>query len=571
MRHILSIVFVAFILTSSLTLHTSHAATPPASVAQTGQTICYDAAGAVIACSGSGQDGELKMGVAWPTPRFVDNSVVSSADRTVTDKLTGLIWAKDANLMKTRNPAFDTDATANDGRVTWQHALDYIKKLNTENYLGHNDWRLPNRNELASLAHKGQANNFAWLNTQGFTTVQSSGYWSSTSFANYTGNAWIVGMNVGTMGSNDAKYNSYSVWSVRSGQSGTFGSLTLPKTGQTTCSDASGTTIACSGTGQDGELQSGAVWPNPRFVDNGDQTETDGLSGLIWSKNGNPAGTLKTWQAALDYIKTLNSSNYLGHNDWRLPNANELESLVHKGQVDSSVWLNTQGFNSVQSYYYWSSTSHATNTSIAWLVYMGFGTVDINGSVKYNSHSVWPVRSGLSGSFGSLALSSPATPFSATQSGTSSTPVTLTLSNAGAATAIISAISITGTDATQFSVASGGTTPCSSLTPTLAAGVSCTLNVTFTPTTIGVKTATLQITSNDAVNPTLVNSLTGTSVAPAKPGDCDNSGTVTIAEVQSAINMFLGLKTVEACVNLDGVGGVSIAEVQKVINSFLGL
>jgi hypothetical protein len=60
-------------------------------------------------------------------------------------------------------------------------------------------------------------------------------------------------------------------------------------------------------------------------------------------------------------------------------------------------------------------------------------------------------------------------------------------------------------------------------------------------------------------------------IAPTKAGDCDNSGTVTIAEVQSAINMFLGLKTVEACVNLDGVSGVSIAEVQKVINSFLGL
>ena len=56
-----------------------------------------------------------------------------------------------------------------------------------------------------------------------------------------------------------------------------------------------------------------------------------------------------------------------------------------------------------------------------------------------------------------------------------------------------------------------------------------------------------------------------------KPGDCDGNGTVTIAEVQSAINMFLGLMPVEACVNVDGVSGVSIAEVQKVINSFLGL
>ncbi len=55
------------------------------------------------------------------------------------------------------------------------------------------------------------------------------------------------------------------------------------------------------------------------------------------------------------------------------------------------------------------------------------------------------------------------------------------------------------------------------------------------------------------------------------PGDCDSSGTVAIAEVQSAINMFLGLKTVEACVDLDNSNNISIAEVQKVINSFLGL
>ncbi len=61
------------------------------------------------------------------------------------------------------------------------------------------------------------------------------------------------------------------------------------------------------------------------------------------------------------------------------------------------------------------------------------------------------------------------------------------------------------------------------------------------------------------------------AAASSKPGDCDNSGTVTIAEVQSAINMFLGLKTVDVCVDIDSSGSVSIAEVQKVINSFLGL
>ncbi len=57
----------------------------------------------------------------------------------------------------------------------------------------------------------------------------------------------------------------------------------------------------------------------------------------------------------------------------------------------------------------------------------------------------------------------------------------------------------------------------------------------------------------------------------AKPGDCDYNSLVTIAEVQSAINMFLGLKAAEACVDIDNLNGASISEVQKTINSFLGL
>jgi hypothetical protein len=56
-----------------------------------------------------------------------------------------------------------------------------------------------------------------------------------------------------------------------------------------------------------------------------------------------------------------------------------------------------------------------------------------------------------------------------------------------------------------------------------------------------------------------------------KPGDCDGSGTVSIAEVQGAINMYLSLMPTASCVDTDGMQGVSIAEVQKVINGYLGL
>ena len=61
------------------------------------------------------------------------------------------------------------------------------------------------------------------------------------------------------------------------------------------------------------------------------------------------------------------------------------------------------------------------------------------------------------------------------------------------------------------------------------------------------------------------------SVKIVKAGDCDATGTTSIAEVQSGINMFLGLKSTAACVDFNADGSVSIAEVQKVINTFLGL
>ena len=60
------------------------------------------------------------------------------------------------------------------------------------------------------------------------------------------------------------------------------------------------------------------------------------------------------------------------------------------------------------------------------------------------------------------------------------------------------------------------------------------------------------------------------SVAPGIPGDCDGDGAVSVAEVQGAINMFLGLAPPACNVDCDGRGPVTIADIQKVINAFLG-
>lgn len=135
------------------------------------------------------------------------------------------------------------------------------------------------------------------------------------------------------------------------------GTVELPETGQTTCYNSSGSVIACPGTGQDGETQAGVPWPSPRFTA-GTGTEadciTDNLTGLMWVRS--PDSVTRTWQQSLDYANGLSLCGYI---DWRLPNVNELESLINAEQSNSATWLNTQGFSNVQSPYYWSSTSYA--------------------------------------------------------------------------------------------------------------------------------------------------------------------------------------------------------------------
>ena len=96
---------------------------------KTGQTKCYDLAGAEIPCVGTGQDGEIRAGVTWPEPRFIDNE-----DGTVTDRLTGLMWTQDAGT--------PTIGSCTGGAMNWQQALYYVACLNSNNYLGHHDWRL---------------------------------------------------------------------------------------------------------------------------------------------------------------------------------------------------------------------------------------------------------------------------------------------------------------------------------------------------------------------------------------------------------------------------------------------
>lgn len=84
---------------------------------------------------------------------------------------------------------------------------------------------------------------------------------------------------------------------------------------------------------------------------------------------------------------------------------------------------------------------------------------------------------------------------------TTSSPQTLTLSNIGTGTLDISSIALSGTDPGDFAQSNN----CGSY---LAAGASCTITVTFTPVTTGMRSASILLTANIKNSPLAIN-LTG--------------------------------------------------------------
>jgi hypothetical protein len=151
-------------------------------------------------------------------------------------------------------------------------------------------------------------------------------------------------------------------------------------------------------TGDNGDLETGVAWPNPRFTDNGDGTVTDNLTGLIWLKNANCFGQ-RTWNNALSDCNGL-SAGYCGLTDgsnsgmWRLPQIKELQSLIDFKNIGPPL-PSGHPFQNVQAGFYSSSTTFADGIfDIAWCVDMIFGDV-VSTYFKYSSSFyVWPVRGG---------------------------------------------------------------------------------------------------------------------------------------------------------------------------------
>lgn len=117
----------------------------------------------------------------------------------VLDKETGLVWAANANIFETE---------------TWSNAIYWCAALDLG---GRKGWRLPTREELASLLDASETEPALPLGYDSyFSNVQSYQYWSSTPYADWAERAWYVDMGTSAV-SNTDKYRTYYVWPVRGG------------------------------------------------------------------------------------------------------------------------------------------------------------------------------------------------------------------------------------------------------------------------------------------------------------------------------------------------------------------
>jgi hypothetical protein len=452
----------------------------------------------------TGQDGDIRGGIAWPGIRFVDNS-----DGTITDTLTGLLWTADASFS---------------GATNWQGALDFAYNQNSITYLGYGTWRLPTSRELFSLINYDEPNSGSWLITKGLLNIPAGQFfWTSTTDPLGHDSAEVILFDDGTKESRPKGGSGYA-WLVN-GPLGTHPAL-LPQTGQLSCFDSSGTIAECTGTGQDGDIRPGASWPAPRFIANADQTISDNLTGLLWTKDANlmtqfspgfdADGTARdgavSWQHALDFVANLDGISYLGYQDWRLPNIDELGSLINSEQPSSAVWLANQGFTDIPSggNFLWTSTSYPSATGQALAIDLATGAY--LHSPKSALGMVWPVRGGYAGD-PVLHITPLTIDFGTIIMGGTSPARELVISNPTTKNQNLSVNSLTldGADKDLFSITPGGANPCPNMTPVIPPGTNCTMTATFAPLDTGRKNATLAIIANTS-NPPTVTSVTGNSV-----------------------------------------------------------
>lgn len=327
-------------------------------IIDTGQIKCYSDA-TEVTCP---QAGQAYYGQDSQCQGHQPSFSLSGDGLTVQDAVTGLTWQ--------RSPDTNGDGTiTSTDKLTWIQAQARPAILNAANYAGYGDWRLPTIKELYSLI------DFRGTDPSGLSGDDTSGL---TPFidTNYFGFAY--GQTSAGERIIDSQYASSNLylgpnWGGEGGKlfGVNFADGRIKGYGLTLAGSEKTFFVQC--------VRGNTSYGINNLADNGDGTITDRASGLMWPKTDN--GSALTWPEALASVQAQNAAGYLGHDDWRLPNAKELQSIVdytrapdavdpsHQGPAMDPVFTCTQITNEAcaANYpWYWAGTTHGN--------YSGTGT-----------------------------------------------------------------------------------------------------------------------------------------------------------------------------------------------------
>jgi len=295
-------------------------------------------------------------------PQYRDNG-----DGTVTDLVTGLMWQTVPRL---------------DEKYTFNEA---VSAADTFSLAGYDDWRLPTIKELYSLIDfRGHTMaRIPFIDTAHFAFAfgdESAGerfidaqYWSATQYVGLTmnGDATVFGVNFA-----DGRIKGYPR------DRGPNGSPMTEFVRYVRGSEGYGVND---------------------FVDNGDGTITDRATGLMWMQEDSRDGM--NWEDALAWAEDLELA---GYDDWRLPNAKELQSIVDYTRapdatesaavgpaIDDVFSISNIGTEEEPEYpFYWTGTTHLDGPAPTYAAYVCFGRATGWMEVPPNSgnYQLWNVH-----------------------------------------------------------------------------------------------------------------------------------------------------------------------------------
>lgn len=321
----------------------------PYAIVDTGQTRCYTDIGREITCPEAGADfyGQDAQHSGNPAS-YTDNG-----DGTVTDNMTGLMWQQ-------------TPDTNNDGTIDADDKVSYamaVAGAGEQTTGGHTDWRLPTIKELYSLM------DFSGLDPSGYEGTDTSGLWPFID----TG---VFEFAYGDIDSGeriiDAQYASSTLYVSSTANDG-GGTLFGVNFADGRIKGYGLTLFGSDKTFFVLYVRGNIAYGHNDFIDNENGTLTDTATGLMWQQAD--SGEAMNWNEALRLVEQKNAENYLGYNDWRLPNVKELQSIVdytrspdttNSAAIDplflASPITNEADQNDFPCY--WSSTTHANWTDM---------------------------------------------------------------------------------------------------------------------------------------------------------------------------------------------------------------